>query len=147
MHATDRDVPYAMAPSTTSSRGRLYGALGTGAVLAGGLAYIGLGDPHRPDFLFPACPFKALTGLNCPACGGLRMTHDVLNGDLGAAVVDNVFLLIGLPLLAVWLAMRWRRGQRLMPMPALVVIIAAALTWTVIRNMPGFPLVPTVLDG
>ena len=36
-----------MAPSATS-RGRLYGALGTGAVLVGGLAYVGLGDPHSP---------------------------------------------------------------------------------------------------
>ena len=69
-----------MAPSATS-RGRLYGAIGTGAVLVGGLAYVGLGDPHNPHFMFPVCPFKALTGWNCPGCGGLRMTHDVLHGD------------------------------------------------------------------
>ena len=78
---------------------------------AGGLAYIGLGDPHSPNFVFPACPFKALTGLNCPGCGGLRMTHDVLHGDLAAAVVDNVFLLVGLPMLLAWVLVRWRRGQ------------------------------------
>jgi hypothetical protein len=136
-----------MAPSATSSRRFLYGALGTGAVLVGGLAYIGLGDPHSQHFVFPACPFKALTGWNCPACGGLRMTHDVLHGDLAAAVVDNVFLLVGLPMLAVWLLLRWRRGQPLMPMPAIVVIGVAAITWTVVRNLPGFPLVPTLLGG
>jgi Protein of unknown function (DUF2752) len=133
--------------SPTTSRGRLYGTLGTGAVLAGGLAYIGLNDPHRPGSLFPPCPFKAMTGWNCPACGGLRMTHDVLHGDLGAAVVDNVFLLIGLPLLAAWLVMRWRRSQSLLPVSAIVVIIVATVTWTVARNMPGFPLVPTLLGG
>ena len=136
-----------MAPSATSNRGRLYGALGTGAVLVGGLAYVGLGDPHSPDFAFPPCPFKALTGWNCPACGGLRMTHDVLHGDLAAAVVDNVFLLVGLPLLAVWLLVRRRRGQSLMPMPAVLVVAIAAITWTVVRNLPGFPLVPTLLTG
>jgi Protein of unknown function (DUF2752) len=136
-----------MAPSATTSRGRLYGALGTGALFAGGLAYVGLGDPHSPDFVFPVCPFKALTGWNCPACGGLRMTHDVLHGDLGAAVVDNVFLLIGLPLLAVWFAVRWRRGHPLMTIPAIVVIAVAAIAWTVIRNLPGFPLVPTLVEG
>ncbi|HEY6650275.1 MAG TPA: DUF2752 domain-containing protein [Mycobacterium sp.] len=135
-----------MAPSATSRRS-LYGALGTGAVLVGGLAYVGLGDPHSPGFVFPVCPFKALTGWNCPACGGLRMTHDVLHGDLGAAVVDNVFLLVGLPLLAAWLLVRLRRGQSLMPMPAIVVIAMAAITWTVVRNLPGFPLVPTLLTG
>jgi hypothetical protein len=136
-----------MAPSATSSRGRLYGALGTGAVLVGGLAYVGLGDPHSRDFVFPPCPFKALTGWNCPACGGLRMTHDLLHGDLGAAVVDNVFLLVGLPMLAAWLLVRWRRGQPLMAMPAIVVIVVVAITWTVLRNLPGFPLVPTLLGG
>ncbi len=134
-----------MAPSATSSRGQRYGALGTGAVLVGALTYVGLGDPHNPDFVFPVCPFKALTGWNCPACGGLRMTHDVLHGDLGAAVVDNVFLLVGLPMLAAWLLLRWRRGQPLMTAPAIVVIAVAAITWTVVRNLPGFPLVPTRL--
>jgi hypothetical protein len=135
-----------MAHSTTN-RERLLGALGTGAVAAGGLAYVGLGDPHRPGFLFPACPFRALTGWNCPGCGGLRMLHDVLNGDLAAAVVDNVFALVGLPLLLAWLVVRWRRGQSLMPMPAIVVIAVAAVTWTVARNLPGFPLVPTLVTG
>jgi hypothetical protein len=136
-----------MAPSATSSRGRLYGALGTGAVLVGGLAYVGLGDPHSRDFVFPPCPFKALTGWNCPACGGLRMTHDLLHGDIAAAVVDNVFLLVGLPMLAAWLLVRWRRGQPLMTTPAIIVIAVAAITWAVVRNLPGFPLVPTLLGG
>ena len=130
-----------------SSRGRLFGALGAGALTAGGLAYIVIADPHRPDFYFPACPFKLLTGWNCPACGGLRMTHDLLHGDLAAAVVDNVFLLVGLPMLTVWLLVRWRRGQALMPKPAVLVVVIAAVTWTVVRNLPGFPLVPTLLTG
>ncbi len=133
-----------MEPSVAPAR--LYGALATGAVLVGGLAYVGLGDPHRPGFLFPGCPFKMLTGLNCPACGGLRMTHDLLHGDVGAAVVDNVFLLVGMPLLVVWLLVRWRRGERLMPVPAMVTIFVVAIAWTVVRNWPGFPLVPTFID-
>jgi Protein of unknown function (DUF2752) len=130
-----------------SSRGRLYGALGTGALLAGGLAYVGLADPHRPDFVFPPCPFKLLTGWNCPACGGLRMTHDLLHGDLAAAIVDNVFLLVGLPALLAWVVVRWRTGRPIMTMPAIAVIAVLAIAWTVVRNMPGFPLVPTLLDG
>jgi hypothetical protein len=136
-----------MAPSATSNRGRLFGALGTGAVLVGALAYIGIGNPHNPDFVFPPCPFKALTGLYCPGCGGLRMTHDLLHGDLAAAVVDNVFLLVGLPMLLAWILVRRRRGQPSTTTPVLVVIIVAAVTWTVVRNLPGFPLVPTILSG
>ena len=130
-----------------SSRNRLYGALGAGALLGGALTYIGVADPHRPGFAFPACPFKLLTGLNCPACGGLRMTHDLLHGDLGAAVVDNVFLLVGLPALLVWILVRWRTGRPIFPMPAIAVIAVLAVGWTVVRNIPGFPLVPTLLGG
>ena len=133
-----------MAPEGATARA---GLIGTGVALAGALAYIGLADPHRPGFLFPACPFKALTGLDCPACGGLRMTHDLLNGDLAAAVVDNAFLLVALPALAVWLVVRWRRGLTLMPTAATVTVVVAAVAWTVMRNWPGFPLVPTVLTG
>ena len=141
------DVPFVGEPSlTVSGRGRLYGVLGTGALLGGGLAYVGLGDPHSSDFVFPACPFKLLTGWNCPACGGLRMTHDLLHGDLAAAVVDNVFLLVGLPALLAWILVRWRTGRPIMTMPAIAVIAVLAITWTVVRNMPGFPLVPTLLD-
>ncbi len=133
-----------MAPESATARA---GLIGAGVAGAGALAYIGLADPHRPGFLFPGCPFKALTGLDCPACGGLRMTHDLLNGDLAAAVIDNVFLLVALPVLAVWLVVRWRRGLTLMPMAATVTVVVAAVAWTVVRNWPGFPLVPTVLTG
>lgn len=123
------------------------GALGTGALVVGSLAYIGMGNPHSPSFVFPPCPFQALTGLLCPACGGLRMTHDILHGDLAAALVDNAFLLVGLPLLLAWVLVRRSKGKPVLNPPAFVVIIAATVTWTIVRNLPGFPLVPTILDG
>lgn len=135
-----------MEPSVSARHStRRYTALGTGVLAAGALTYIGLGDPHRPGFLFPPCPFKLLTGWNCPACGGLRMTHDLLHGDLAAAVVDNVFLLVGLPALALWTLWRLKQHQRVFTVPAVVAIVVAAIAWTITRNMPGFPLVPTLL--
>lgn len=136
-----------MAPSVVASRGRLYTALGTGAVAVGALAYVGLADPHRSNFFFPACQFKALTGLDCPGCGGLRMMHDLLHGDLAAAVVDNVFLLVGLPALLIWALVRWRLNRPVWNIPLVVVIVTTAVIWGVARNLPGFPLVPTILDG
>ena len=135
----------AASPVTTGKTAR-YAAVGTGVALTGALTYVGLADPHRPGFLFPGCPFKALTGLNCPGCGGLRMTHDLLHGDLSAAVVDNAFVLVGLPLLMIWLVVRWRLGKRLMPAPAIATVAVAVVAWTVVRNLPGFPLVPTFLE-
>ncbi|EUA41236.1 hypothetical protein I549_3084 [Mycobacterium avium subsp. avium 2285 (R)] len=81
--------------------------------LSGALGYIGLADPHDPASIYPPCPFKWLTGWNCPFCGGLRMTHDLLHGDLWAAVHDNVFLLAAVPTLAAFLLVRRARaGER-----------------------------------
>lgn len=131
----------------TSHRRTQYATIGTAGIFVGALAYVGLRDPHAPGFGFPTCPFHLLTGWNCPGCGGLRMTHDLLHGDVGAAIVDNVFLLVGLPMLALWLILRWRSGRRLMPKSAVATVIVAAATWTVIRNLPGFPLVPILIDG
>ena len=128
-----------------TERTKVLGGLGAGVLALGALAYVGVADPHRPGSVFPPCPFKLLTGWNCPACGGLRMTHDVLHGDIAAAVVDNVFLLIGLPLLAAWVLWRRRHGQRALTPAVGVLIAVAALAWTVVRNAPGFPLVPTIL--
>lgn len=137
-----------MAPSSTlGNRQRLFVGLGTGTAFVAALGYIGLGDPHSSAFGFPACPFHQLTGWYCPACGGLRMTHDLLHGDLAAAFVDNAFVLIGLPLLLVWVLVRRRRGNPVLTIPAYAVVISAVVAWTVVRNLPGFPLVPTVLDG
>lgn len=131
--------------SDTHRRSRLYTGLAAGALGLGALAYVGLVNPHQPGSLFPPCPFKLLTGWNCPGCGGLRMTHDLLHGDVSAAVVDNVYLLIGLPLLAVWSLWRARRGRPVLSPVLLVMLVVTATAWTVVRNLPGFPLVPTML--
>jgi hypothetical protein len=129
-------------PARSFPRPRLCGGVGTATLLA--LAYVGFVDPHRAGSVFPLCPFRLLTGWNCPACGGLRMTHDLLHGDLAAAVMDNVFLLCGIPVLVAWILLRLRRGQAISPIPTLVVIAVATTAWTLLRNLPGFPLVPTV---
>jgi Protein of unknown function (DUF2752) len=128
-------------------RGLLFGTIGSGVLLAGALGYIGLVDPHKPHSTYPLCPFKLLTGWNCPLCGGLRMVHDVLHGDLVASINDNVFALVGLPLLAAWILWRRRNGRPALPIPTVVMIVALTIAWTVARNLPGFPLVPTILSG
>ena len=124
---------------------RVLAGVGSAGLGVAALTYVGLVDPHRPGAVFPFCPFKLITGWNCPGCGGLRMTHDLLHGDLSAAAVDNAFVLIGLPLLALWSFWRIGRGRPAFTTRVLVVIGIAAAVWTVVRNLPGFPLVPTLL--
>jgi hypothetical protein len=126
---------------------KLYTALGTGALFAGALTYVGVNDPHNRDAIFPPCPFKMLTGWNCPACGGLRMTHDLIHGNLAAAVVDNVYLLVGIPALIAWILYRRRTGRPATTTAMFAVVIVSAIAWTVTRNVPGFPLVPTLYGG
>lgn len=141
----------AHAPGRPSSHGlrrhRIYTAAGTGLTLGGALGYIALADPHSPGSVYPPCPFKWLTGWNCPFCGGLRMTHDLLHGDLIAGIHDNVFVLVGIPVLVAWALTRRARGKAPLSVPALVAVAVATIVWTVLRNLPDFPLLPTVLGG
>lgn len=136
-----------MEPDPLAQAAPRYVAAGSAVLLAGALAYVGLADPHSPDSVYPQCPFKILTGWNCPACGGLRMTHDLLHGHLMAGVYDNAFLLVLIPLLAGWILVRRFSGRSWLPIPTTVTLLVAATAWTVVRNLPGFPLVPTVLTG
>ena len=115
---------------------------------AGGLAacaYVYAVDPSEPGH-FPPCPLKVFTGLDCPFCGGLRATHDLLHGNLAAAVDYNalttVFVLpVTMLLLIAWTVQRWR-GKPFaltLPRPAMAVLVVAVLAFTVVRNVPGMP--------
>ncbi|MEU0222922.1 DUF2752 domain-containing protein [Streptomyces sp. NPDC006284] len=114
------------------------------AVLAAGIAgaaYLWGTDPHEPGHLLPQCPFRFVTGLLCPACGGTRMTYDLMHGHFAAAWLDNRALLLAAPLaLALW--GRWTveglRGRRYRPRLApwaQALILLTAVAWTVVRNV------------
>lgn len=117
------------------------------ATIAGlaGSAYVGIANPHDPAVPMPVCPFHALTGLDCPGCGGLRMTHDLLHADVAAALTDNALLLLLAPLL-LWLlaraALRFVVGRPVSPVgrfemrgPLGWAVVVAAVVWTVARNL------------
>ena len=42
------------------------------------------------------CPFRMITGWNCPLCGGTRMGDALLHLDIGAAFGYNPMALVGL---------------------------------------------------
>jgi hypothetical protein len=136
-----------MEPDSRERTVRVGAGLVVGVLVGAALTYVGSVDPHRPGAILPACPFKLLTGWNCPGCGGLRMTHDLLHLDLAAAAVDNIFLLVGIPALAMWFLWRRSRGGPFFSVASAVLIAVLVIVWTVVRNLPGFPLVPTVLPA
>lgn len=136
----------ALQPSPTRStslrRGRSTWRIGAWAV--GGAAAAGLllaRDPNTPG-AYGVCPLRALTGLDCPLCGGLRGTHALLQGDVGAALDFNLllplFLLVG-AVLAVSAArgrsLTGPRGSRWLWGGVLV----ATVLFGVVRNLPWFP--------
>ncbi len=135
-----------------------------GGVLAA-TAYVAFVDPNQPGH-FPLCPFKEITGLDCPGCGGLRAVHALTHGDLGTALDQNLLVtVLVLPLaVAAWVAwvLRCRPGRAAAPRlasseagPAPATpgrTAAAAALWrrwapyallvlivgfTVVRNLPG----------
>ncbi|MFD8480903.1 DUF2752 domain-containing protein [Kitasatospora sp. NPDC059673] len=117
------------------------GPLGLLAAGLAGAAYLYTRNPHLPGQALPFCPWRRLTGLQCPGCGGTRMTWDLLHGDLVAAWHDNAALLLALPFIAAWCLVRLRHGLagrhwklRLSPRTVAAILTAAAL-WTVGRNL------------
>jgi Protein of unknown function (DUF2752) len=118
-------------------RPRLAALAGLGAAAT----YLWALDPAT-DGVWPTCPSRLLLGVDCPGCGGLRGTHDLLHGDVLGALDHNILLPATLAVLAVLLAMwmlplvgRPARTVRVPPwaMAAAGVVIAA---FTVLRNLP-----------
>ena len=52
--------------NSVTNRRRLAVALGSGALLAGSLGYVGLVDPHKPDSVFPALPVPTAHRVELP---------------------------------------------------------------------------------
>ncbi|MEU9185115.1 DUF2752 domain-containing protein [Streptomyces sp. NPDC048484] len=109
-----------------------------GAVGAG---YLYATDPHEPGHVLPGCPFRYVTGLLCPACGGTRMVYDLMHRQFAAAWLDNRVLLLASPfalaLLARWIVegLRGRRWRPELSARTQALVLAVAVVWTVIRNI------------
>src|SRR5687767_5236276 len=52
---------------------------------------------------YPRCFLKMTTGLDCPGCGGLRATHQLLHGKVREAFALNPLFVVGLPIAAILL--------------------------------------------
>ena len=61
------------------------------------LVYLSVRDPVDSG-LFPPCPFREITGYQCPGCGALRALHQMINGHILAAVSYNWLVFAALPL-------------------------------------------------
>jgi len=55
-------------------------------------------DPNRYTY-YPLCTFKKITGYDCPGCGGIRGTYELLHLHFYNAYVLNPLVYISTPLL------------------------------------------------
>ncbi|MBO4663273.1 MAG: DUF2752 domain-containing protein [Bacteroidaceae bacterium] len=69
-------------------------------------------DPVEYVFM-PKCPFKLITGLDCPGCGFQRAMHALLHGHVVQAIKFNLFLVFSVPyLLALIVCYYFLTGER-----------------------------------
>jgi Protein of unknown function (DUF2752) len=118
------------------------------AFFAGGLA---LSAAYATTGFGLPCPFRVVTGWDCPLCGGTRMGDALLHGDLGAAFGFNPLALIGLLIMgvlgALWTveaaggpAVRLPRSlterlRRAAPYQWLSAALVVAIVYTLARNL------------
>ena len=134
-------VTAAVSPPT-SVRGRRRPAVIAATLVGGVCVASALIDPTGGPTL---CPFKAMTGLDCPLCGATRAAHQLFRGNVIGALDFNAIFVLAAPLL-LWAAVAVLRqgfGDRSARMPhaqrsTVVALVAVVATFTIIRNL-GIP--------
>lgn len=141
---TDDDIVVPAHVDGRSRRRRLVAPLATGVAVLGGLGYLAAVDPNTPGH-YPLCPTRALFGLDCPGCGALRGTHDLITGNLAGALDHNVLLIVFLPFAVVlwvrWLVRAWTgqtpavsRAVFQRRTTVMITVLVAVLAFGIIRN-------------
>lgn len=114
-----------------------------GIILVGIAVYIYYSYNPSMSSWFPKCPFKMLTGWQCPGCGSQRAIHSLLHLDIAQAFRYNAFLVCCIPLLILLAVADFYRTRA----PRFYLIIYSArniwtflgivLCWTIGRNLAG----------
>lgn len=92
------------------------------------------------------CPFKAMTGLDCPLCGATRAAHQLFRGNVIGALDFNAVFVLAAPVL-IWIAvavLRQGLGDRTARVPhvnrsTVIALVTAVLVFTVVRNLGVAP--------
>lgn len=101
-------------------------------------------DPHVPG-VYPPCPTKALFGIDCPGCGGLRATNCLANGDIAGALDHNMLFVVMVPFLilgwGLWMYRAWTgrqpaptRARTLVASVLPIVLLVVASAFAIVRN-------------
>ncbi|GEK21139.1 DUF2752 domain-containing protein [Cellulomonas xylanilytica] len=131
----------APASDGAGRRASLTAPLVTGGVVVLATVLLAVRDPHV-EGSYGGCPSYLLLGVWCPACGGLRATHDLATGDLAGAWSMNPLWVLAVPVVVVlwgrWVA-RAARGRRaaIAPTWAAWLLLVVVVGFGVLRNVPA----------
>jgi hypothetical protein len=130
-------------PRLPESHGRIRGWLpvGLGVLLFCGAVVLYAFNPTEHPF-YPRCWLYAVTGWQCPGCGGLRATHQLLHGNLAAAWMLNPLAVLLTPAGA-WMAWRWttaipRAESVRLPdvgLRGVILLMIGLLVYGILRNL------------
>lgn len=93
--------------------------------------------------LMPKCPFRLLTGFDCPACGIQRAFYNILHCDFGTAIRYNYFLVISVPYFIAVFITTFCKNQYVQIVRVYIqhpitvwVVLALTIIWWIVRNIP-----------
>jgi hypothetical protein len=111
----DDDIVEATVTDRRSVQRRLLAPISVAIAGLAGCAVVFAVDPNEPGH-YPLCPTRALLGIDCPGCGLMRGTYDLLHGDLAGAVDHNLLIPFLVPIvLVLWLGWLKRAGTGIRP--------------------------------
>jgi hypothetical protein len=100
-------------------------------------------NPENSHF-YPKCPFRMVTGYECPGCGSQRAVHYLLNGKIDSAFQANALLVFSIPyILILFLAELLKSKSRffmrlykiLFGRIAIWIVFVIIIIWWVARNL------------
>ena len=107
-------------------------------VVGSALALLLFVDPAT-SAIFPPCLWRLATGWLCPGCGSARALHELLHGDVYAAMALNPFAVAAAPVAAfnygAWLVGRGRGVATAINPVAIYALVIALVAFAVSRNL------------
>ncbi len=140
--ATSRAPEHSAAPARAPLPGtaRRFGLIVVGGA-AVGVTMLLLRPPV--ENAYPPCPFRSITGLDCPLCGGMRCVAALAHGDVATAFDFNALVALTVPLALILGVAALVLGPRAQPLVdalfAKRVLLAGAavvMAFFVLRLMP-----------
>jgi hypothetical protein len=140
----DRALLAGAGPSVVAPTRPVWWKVGGLAVVGlAGCAYVAINDPNTST-LFPACPFRTITGLDCPGCGITRALHALFNADPVGALDQNLLFVLAVPVLLWWALRSALRSSGRATRAGPAFQWRAWMTWALVATISGFWVVRNI---